>query len=85
MINTLNLTLIILALSVALGEFFYMKTEDATWAKNTLGWLPLLSLVMFILAFSIGYGPIPWLMMGECLSAWKLSFLPHTNEYTDLL
>lgn len=50
---------------VALGEFFYMKERDEEWAEQTLGWLPLLSLMVFIAAFSIGYGPIPWLMMGE--------------------
>uniref|UniRef100_A0A0P4VWY6 Major facilitator superfamily (MFS) profile domain-containing protein n=1 Tax=Scylla olivacea TaxID=85551 RepID=A0A0P4VWY6_SCYOL len=59
----------IMALSlVALGEFFYMKTEDASWATKTLGWLPLVSLMVFIFSFSIGYGPIPWLMMGELFS-----------------
>ncbi|ROT83225.1 hypothetical protein C7M84_023587 [Penaeus vannamei] len=55
-----------MALSLtALGEFFYEKMEDETWAVETLGWLPLASLIIFIAAFSIGYGPIPWLMMGE--------------------
>lgn len=27
--------------------------------------MPLLSLAVFIVIFSMGYGPIPWLMMGE--------------------
>ncbi|XP_045615875.1 facilitated trehalose transporter Tret1-2 homolog isoform X2 [Procambarus clarkii] len=53
---------------VALGEFFYEKMEDKTWAVNKLGWLPLTSLIIFITAFSIGYGPIPWLMIGELFS-----------------
>lgn len=30
-----------------------------------LGWLPVASLCVFIIMFSIGYGPVPWLMMGE--------------------
>ncbi|KAK3871686.1 hypothetical protein Pcinc_023188 [Petrolisthes cinctipes] len=60
----------IMALSlVALGEFFYWEKADESWAKNTLGWLPLASLVIFIASFSIGYGPIPWLMMGELFSS----------------
>lgn len=58
-----------MALSLtALGEFFYEKMEDEVWAVETLGWLPLASLIIFIAAFSIGYGPIPWLMMGELFS-----------------
>ncbi|KAG0712649.1 Facilitated trehalose transporter Tret1 [Chionoecetes opilio] len=59
----------VMALSlVALGEFFYLKSEDAVWARDSLGWLPLVSLMVYVLAFSIGYGPIPWLMMGELFS-----------------
>lgn len=59
----------IMALSlVALGEFFWWKNEDASWATQHLGWLPLVSLMVFIAAFSIGFGPIPWLMMGELFS-----------------
>lgn len=27
--------------------------------------LPLASLCLFILAFSVGFGPVPWLMLGE--------------------
>ncbi|MPC19519.1 Facilitated trehalose transporter Tret1 [Portunus trituberculatus] len=80
----------IMALSlVALGEFFYMKMEDESWATKNLGWLPLASLMVFIFAFSIGFGPIPWLMLGELFSPdvkeiaasqstmfnWSLSFL----------
>jgi facilitated trehalose transporter len=30
-----------------------------------IGWLPLATFIVYIVAFSIGYGPIPWLMMGE--------------------
>lgn len=52
--------------SAMMGEYFYEKMEDPDWAKAHLGWLPLVSLVVFITAFSIGYGPIPWLMIGEC-------------------
>ncbi|KAB7504474.1 Inositol transporter 4 [Armadillidium nasatum] len=31
-------------------------------------WLPLISLVMYVVAYAIGSGPIPWLMMGELFS-----------------
>merc|ERR1712243_503750 len=30
-----------------------------------IGWVPLASLSVFVFAFSIGFGPIPWLMMSE--------------------
>lgn len=30
-------------------------------------WLPVFSAVFYILGFSFGFGPVPWLMMGEIL------------------
>ncbi|XP_060658490.1 facilitated trehalose transporter Tret1-2 homolog isoform X2 [Drosophila nasuta] len=32
-----------------------------------VGWVPLVCLVIYVLGFSMGFGPIPWLMMGEIL------------------
>ena len=39
--------------------------DDEEWTIETLGWLPLVSLITYITAFSIGYGPIPWVMMSK--------------------
>jgi hypothetical protein len=30
-----------------------------------ISWLPVASLSIYILAFSVGFGPIPWVMMSE--------------------
>lgn len=46
-----------------LGIYFYMK--DVGSDVSNLGWVPIASLCVFIVLFSLGYGPIPWLMMGE--------------------
>ncbi|ALC44659.1 CG10960 [Drosophila busckii] len=55
----------VMALSTtAIGVYFYMKDQDAASVTN-LGWLPVASLCIFMIMFSIGYGPVPWLMMGE--------------------
>ncbi|XP_046414412.1 facilitated trehalose transporter Tret1-like isoform X1 [Neodiprion fabricii] len=50
-----------------LGVFFYVKhlKIDVT----AVGWLPLTSFVIYVIGFSLGFGPIPWLMMGEILPA----------------
>ena len=50
---------------VVLGVYFYIKDkdiEDGTNVAGDIGWLPLISLILFIVAFSLGYGPVPWLM-----------------------
>lgn len=48
-----------------LGTFFYLKATGVE--VHEYGWIPLLSFVTFVLGFSAGFGPIPWLMMGEIL------------------
>lgn len=43
----------------ALGAYFYIK-DCQKGDVSSLGWLPLSSLVIFVLSFSLGFGPIPW-------------------------
>lgn len=86
----------ILSLMV-LGTFFYLK--NCTSADvSTYGWLPLASFVIYVIGFSFGFGPIPWLMMGEILPAkvrgpaasivtgfnWACTFVV-TKTFTDLI
>lgn len=56
---------------MALGSFFYIKYETNPSPEQlaSLGWLPLTSLILFIAAFGIGLGPMPWAMFGEILPA----------------
>ncbi|XP_012234490.1 facilitated trehalose transporter Tret1 [Linepithema humile] len=48
---------------VALGYYFNLKANESD--VSNLGWLPLTSLTLFIISFSVGMGPIPWMLMGE--------------------
>lgn len=50
---------------IILGVYFHLKRSGMDLTEY--GWLPLLSFVTLVLGFSTGYGPIPWLMMGEIL------------------
>lgn len=52
----------------ALGAYFYVANVVHSDVTN-IAWLPLASLMIFVLTFSLGYGPVPWLMMGEILPA----------------
>lgn len=47
----------------ALGFYFHLKKSEITFAG--LGFLPLASLMLYIVFFSLGLGPVPWMMMGE--------------------
>lgn len=46
-----------------MGIYFYLKTEGND--INAITWLPILSLVVFITAYNIGLGPLPWVLVGE--------------------
>lgn len=48
---------------ITLGVYFYIK--DGGSDVTAIGWLPLGAVVLFIISFSLGFGPIPWLIMGE--------------------
>ncbi|KAB0794305.1 hypothetical protein PPYR_11144 [Photinus pyralis] len=50
----------------ALGLYFHLKLNKISFAG--LGMLPLSSLVLFIVAFSLGLGPIPWMILSELLA-----------------
>ncbi|KAG8226600.1 hypothetical protein J437_LFUL007292 [Ladona fulva] len=51
----------------ALGAYFNIRGpgEEPSEASKSLGWLPLVSLTVFIIVFSLGFGPIPWALTGE--------------------
>lgn len=53
--------------TLLLGAFFYMK--DNGFDVSSIGLLPLVSMCMFLILFSIGFGPIPWMLMGEIFPA----------------
>lgn len=48
---------------IILGTYFKLQENGANVAA--VGWLPLVCLVLFIISFSMGFGPIPWMMMSE--------------------
>ncbi|XP_065074834.1 facilitated trehalose transporter Tret1-like [Ochlerotatus camptorhynchus] len=50
--------------TILLAVYFQLKENDPAQVEN-LGWLSVLAVCLFIGMFSIGYGPLPWLMIGE--------------------
>lgn len=51
---------------ILLGIFFIILNNDPDTAKK-IGFLPLGSLCLYLVGFSLGSGPLPWAMLGELL------------------
>lgn len=52
--------------SFILGLYFYLQNKTTVDVTN-ISWLPILAVCCFLVLFSIGYGPIPWMFIGEVL------------------
>lgn len=51
----------------ALGAFFFLQSLD--YDVSSIFWLPIASLILFIVAFNLGFASIPWAVMGELFPA----------------
>ncbi|XP_058116663.1 facilitated trehalose transporter Tret1-like [Anopheles ziemanni] len=52
----------------AMGTYFYLKYTNAP-TLGSLGWLPILSLILFVTLYCVGFGPLPWAVLGELFPA----------------
>ncbi|KAJ3623784.1 hypothetical protein MTP99_017447 [Tenebrio molitor] len=53
-----------MCISVAtLGVYFYLKNHQIQ--VDMISWVPVLSLVVFMMMFNIGLGPVPWVVIAE--------------------
>lgn len=50
--------------NICLGVYFVLDDRKSDLI-NSLNWLPISSLCVYIIAFSLGLGPIPWVLVGE--------------------
>lgn len=56
----------------ALGLYFYLDATGAEIAKS-ITWLPIVSLVIFMIVYCVGFGPLPWAVLGKF--SWRFKFL----------
>ena len=58
----------IMALSLTtLGLYFYIIYEIDPTIEESLSWLPLATLTIFMIGYSVGFATLPFLLMGELL------------------
>ncbi|XP_017026981.1 facilitated trehalose transporter Tret1-2 homolog [Drosophila kikkawai] len=59
---------LLMAVTTALMGVYFQLKESSPGSMDNFGWLPISSICIFIVFFSIGFGPVPWLVMAELFS-----------------
>lgn len=50
---------------IPLTVYDYLSSvKNSDQFNQTYGWIPILSVTLFIIFFSLGLGPVPWLILG---------------------
>jgi len=77
----------VVSISLAsMGTFFYLQKQwGAEEATATLGWLPLVSLIVFFIAYSSGFANVPFIIMGELFPTTYRSILGPISSSFNLL
>lgn len=68
--------------TLLIGGFFFLKANE--YNVSSIGFIPLVSMCVFIVLFSLGFGPIPWMLIGEIFPAQikgKLPILFNNAQY----
>ena len=69
-----------------MGTFFNLQKQwGAEQATETLGWLPLVSLIVFFIAYSSGLANVPFIILGELFPANYRSVLGPISSSFNLL
>ncbi|CAG2101501.1 unnamed protein product [Medioppia subpectinata] len=64
-VSSIGCGLSVLSLSV----FHFVADAKGQHFQQEFSWIPVVALISFMVTFSLGLGPIPWLLMGELLPA----------------
>lgn len=54
-------------LQLFLGLYFILDSNKSEIVPS-LSWLPVVSLIAFVFVYCVGFGPLPWAVLGEMFS-----------------
>lgn len=53
-----------------MGLYFYLDHTGAEIVKS-IGWLPVASMIFFVAVYCVGFGPLPWAVLGRLIEIFK--------------
>lgn len=56
-----------------LGLFFFLDHQKAE-IVSSISWLPIVSLIGFVIVYCVGFGPLPWAVLGKYNKVLKVLF-----------
>lgn len=59
---------ILITLTLLVLGIYFRLVENSNKAADSLGWLPLTALCIYLVGYAVGYGPLPWLLISEVYS-----------------
>lgn len=54
-----------MAISLALLGMFFLLNHNKSPIAESIKWLPIVSLIAFVFVYCVGFGPLPWAVLGE--------------------
>jgi len=54
-----------MAISLGLLGLFFLLDHQKAEIVSSISWLPIFSLVCFVIVYCVGFGPLPWAVLGE--------------------
>lgn len=54
-----------MAISLGLLGMFFLLDHQKAEIVSSISWLPIASLVGFVIVYCVGFGPLPWAILGD--------------------
>ncbi len=62
---SISLTICSLTMSGMGTTSYFVQQNQMVSPESALRWLSLVFLIVFVLGFTLGLGPVPWILIGE--------------------
>jgi SP family facilitated glucose transporter-like MFS transporter 8 len=59
-----------MAISLGVLGLFFLLDAQGSDVVPSISWLPIVSLILFVIVYCVGFGPLPWAVMGKLFNCY---------------